>query len=435
MSLKQNFVKQSIWTLIGTIVITFCAGFLYHKLGIMFYTDTKGEAEVIIVEQGKAIYQTGNFSNIQIKEILMFIDIKKQDITIGNVDYAIKVIHTHEKTMTIKLTPKSSLKDFYEGLALFSTIVFTITFTAAQTIVLRRTMSLIVWPIRQLKKQTENLRIGELSATIADEGLGEIKALGQEIEQLRLKLKDSIYTQQKYDEDMKFFISSISHDLKTPVTSIRGYIDGVLDGIASTEEKKREYLEKAIEKTKVINGMIDDLLLYSKLDMGQIPFEFNSINPLKFLEDCICESSYDFELEGKKIVLENHARGSLMINIDAEKFRRVVQNIMDNARKNIAPGGVLAVILREMSARVIMEFKDNGTGIKKEDLPHIFDRFYRADSARTTSGGGLGLAIAKQIVEGMGGRIWATSVFGEGTSIIISLKRAKGESHEKNINH
>ena len=153
------------------------------------------------------------------------------------------------------------------------------------------------------------------------------------------------------------------------------------------------------------------------------------------MEDCICESSYDFELEGKKIVLENHTQGSLMINIDTEKFRRVVQNIMDNARKNIVPGGVLTVILREMSARVIMEFKDNGKGIKKEALPHIFDRFYRADSARTVGGGGLGLAIAKQIVEGMGGRIWATSVFGEGTSILISLKHTKGESHEKNINH
>lgn len=435
MSLKQNFVKQSIWTLIGTIVITCCAGFLYHKLGIMFHTDTKGDAEVIIVEQGKAIYQTSNFSNIQIKEILMLIDIKKQDITIDNVAYSIKVIQNHEKIVAIKLTPKSSLKNFYEGLALFSTIVFIITFTAAQTIVLRRNMSLIVWPIGQLKKQTENLRIGELSAVIADEGLGEIRALGQEIEQLRLKLKDSIYTQQKYDEDRKFFISSISHDLKTPVTSIRGYIDGVLDGIASTEGKKREYLEKAIEKTKVMNAMIDDLLLHSKLDMGQIPFEFNCINPLKFLEDCICESSYDFELEGKKIVLENHTQGSLMINIDTEKFRRVVQNIMDNARKNIVPGGVLTVILREMSARVIMEFKDNGKGIKKEALPHIFDRFYRADSARTVGGGGLGLAIAKQIVEGMGGRIWATSVFGEGTSILISLKHTKGESHEKNINH
>ena len=153
----------------------------------------------------------------------MLIDIKKQDITIDNVAYSIKVIQNHEKTVAIKLTPKSSLKNFYEGLALFSTIVFIITFTAAQTIVLRRNMSLIVWPIGQLKKQTENLRIGELSAVIADEGLGEIRALGQEIEQLRLKLKDSIYTQQKYDEDRKFFISSISHDLKTPVTSIRLY--------------------------------------------------------------------------------------------------------------------------------------------------------------------------------------------------------------------
>lgn len=435
MSLKQNFAKQSIWTLIGTIVITCCAGFLYHNLGIMFHTDTKGEAEIIVVEQGKVTFQTSNFSTIQIKEILMFVDIKKQDIIIDDVDYSIKVIQNHEKSMSVKLTPKSNFKDFYDGLAVFSIIVFIITFITAQATVLKYNMSAIVLPIQQLKKQTENLRIGELSAAIADEGYGEIKALGQEIEQLRLKLKDSIYYQQKYDEDRKFFISSISHDLRTPVTSVRGYIDGVLDGVASTEEKKREYLEKAIEKTKVMTGMIDDLLLHSKLDMNQIPFEFKNVDPLKLLEDCIFESAYDFELEGKKVFLENHTTDSLLISIDSEKFRRVVQNIMDNARRNIAAGGGLQVILREMSTSVIMEFKDNGKGIKQKDLPHIFDRFYRGDSARTVGGGGLGLAIAKQIVEGMGGRIWATSVFGEGASILISLKQAKGESYEKNINH
>ena len=110
--------------------------------------------------------------------------------------------------------------------------------------------------------------------------------------------------------------------------------------------------------------------------------------------------------------------------LDMNRFGRVIQNILDNAKKNIAHGsGRVDVTLRRKLHNVILEIHDNGVGIKEEELPHIFDRFYRADSARKIRGSsGLGLAIAKQIVEGLDGRIWATSVYGKGTSILISLK-------------
>jgi signal transduction histidine kinase len=115
--------------------------------------------------------------------------------------------------------------------------------------------------------------------------------------------------------------------------------------------------------------------------------------------------------------------------MDGAKFKRVVQNIMDNAKRNIdKQEGQLKVILRETNSSVIIEFKDNGKGISERDLPHIFDRFYRADTAREIKGSsGLGLAIAKQIVEGLGGRIWAVSEIGHGASIIISLKKVRDE--------
>ena len=271
------------------------------------------------------------------------------------------------------------------------------------------------------------LREGDLDTAITDQGYGEVRELGRAVEQLRLQLKNSIYYQEKVDDNRKFLISSISHDLKTPVTSIRGYIDGVLDGVADTDEKKEDYLLKAVEKTKMIDIMIEDLLLYSKLDLNQMPFEKGKIDIGEYMSNYIEDNLADFEGENKSIIFENELEDVHHLLIDNEKFRRVMQNITDNAKRNIEEyTGQLKVLLRETNSSVIIEFKDNGKGIDKDDLPYVFDRFYRADTAREIKGSsGLGLAIAKQIVEGLGGRIWAISEVGEGASIIISLKKVK----------
>lgn len=175
--------------------------------------------------------------------------------------------------------------------------------------------------------------------------------------------------------------------------------------------------------------MIEDLLLYSKLDLNQIPFKKEKVDITKHIESCVDDNLAEFERENKKIIFENQLPDLPFVIIDSAKFERVFQNIMDNAKKNIEKQfGQLTITLRETNASVIIDFKDNGKGISKEDLPYVFERFYRADSARTVEGSsGLGLAIAKQIVEGLGGRIWAVSEVDKGTSIIISLKKVKQE--------
>ena len=145
-----------------------------------------------------------------------------------------------------------------------------------------------------------------------------------------------MYYRQKVDDNRKFLISSISHDLKTPVTSIRGYIEGVLEGVANTEEKRCEYLKKAVAKTNLINTMIEDLLLYSKLDLNQMHFETVETNIVKYINDSIDDNTDDFERENKKIILYNELKTDTFAKLDIDKFKRVIQNIMDNA-KNIEP--------------------------------------------------------------------------------------------------
>ncbi|HOA20644.1 MAG TPA: HAMP domain-containing sensor histidine kinase [Sedimentibacter sp.] len=434
MNLKQRFLKQSILTLIITIIITGCVGFVYDYFYNLLNKSSVyvglGKTATVVIENDNIIYNDEEFSSLQIKEMMMNISVEsnyyEHDNTKFILDTETFTTVSGDEFMIITLNAVTDASDYYRSLMLLVFIIFLIVFIVTNIVVQKQNMINIINPIINLTKETERLRTGELETAIIEQGYGEVRELGSAVEQLRLQLKNSIYYQQKFDENRKFLISSISHDLKTPVTSIRGYLDGVLDGVADTDEKKKYYLSKAVDKTKLINNMIEDLLLYSKLDLNQMPFEKDRINIVKYIESCLEDNSAEFERENKGIILDNKLSDEYLVNIDREKFKRVIQNIVDNAKRNIKKEfGKLTIILRETNSSVIMEFKDNGKGISKDDLPYVFDKFYRADTARAVEGSsGLGLAIAKQIVEGLGGRIWAISEIDEGTSIIISLKKA-----------
>ncbi len=431
MSLKYRLFMQSIIILIITIIITGCAAFcytyFYDFLNKSPNADSLGDSAVIVLKNDSIIYQSNNFSSYQVKEIQMNISVNNTKFIYGNVKYNIKAdsfSHQDNYYKVLKLDPVLDLGGYYKSLILFVIVIFIVTFMIATIIVQNNNMKKIIKPVIDLKKETEKLREGELDTAVTEQGYSEVRELGKAIEQLRIKLKNSIFYQQKAEENRKFLISSISHDLKTPVTSIRGYIEGVLEGVANNEEKKKDYLNKAIEKTKLINTMTEDLLLYSKLDLNQIIFDTEKTNILNYIEYCVSDNLYQFEIENKDIAIENGLAHSVYVKIDRKKFKRVIQNIIDNAKKNIEEQtGTLIIKLRNTNNAVILEFLDNGRGINQKDLPYIFDRFYRADFARTIEGSsGLGLAIAKQIVEGLDGRIWAVSKADSGASILISLK-------------
>ncbi len=433
MSIKYKLLTQNLIVLLITISISACAGFGYFHILNLFnkVPDINGavETDIVVIKNDNIIYQSHNFTSYEVKEMLMNLNMKNPIYVYDKSKYKIKleefITAANNKYRIIKLTPTLNLNNYYLYLLIFVVLLFSITFILASIVVQKQNNSNIINPINDLKKQTNNIRKGELDTAVSSGGYTEIKELGNAIEQLRLNLKNSIYYREKIDDNRKFLISSISHDLKTPVTSIRGYIEGVLEGVANTEEKRCEYLKKAVTKTNLINTMIEDLLLYSKLDLKQMHFEMENTDISKYIENLVQDNSDSFNKENKKIIFSNKLIKDTFIQIDSDKLKRVIQNIIDNAQKNIKPGnGELNVKLRQTGSSVIIEFEDNGKGIKKEDLPFIFDRFYRADEARTVEGSsGLGLAIAKQIVEGLGGRIWALSKDGDGASIIISLRK------------
>lgn len=303
--------------------------------------------------------------------------------------------------------------------------IFLISFVITIAVLTYIVSKSIIKPLRHLQNGAEAIKQGNLDYEISGCSNDELGELCTVYEQMRLKLKESIGSQIKYDENRKELFSNISHDLRTPITSIKGYVEGILDGIADSPEKTEKYLKTIHSKACEVDAMIDDLLLYSKLDLKKLPFNFERIDMERFLNDCMSELSIELDKEGIEISLTSELQKPQEVLADRERLKRVVLNIIDNAKKYMdKEHGKVEIILRETGRTIVVEICDNGPGIDEKDLPYIFDRFYRADSARSEkSGSGLGLAITKQIVEGHEGKIWARSRQPQGTGIIFSLKK------------
>ena len=286
----------------------------------------------------------------------------------------------------------------------------------------------IVKPVTLLQKATKEICDGNLDCEIVEDGDLEIRELCHGFEKMRIQLKDSIRMKLRYDEDRKMLVSSISHDLKTPLTAIKGYVEGIQDGVANSEEKIENYLNTIYRKANQMDLMIDDLLLYSKLDLNQIPFTFTKTDALEYFKYCMDDCAIELAKSNIKITLTNQISGSRYLMIDVERIRRVIMNIIDNSRKYMdKDNGKIDILLRDTHQSIIIEIRDNGSGISKDEINNIFNRFYRGDKSRSgVRGSGLGLAIAKQIIEGHGGKIWGISHGMNGTSILISLEKYIG---------
>jgi signal transduction histidine kinase len=387
------------------------------------------DASAIILVGREVIYATHNFNKIDIEKSLMLsgdrsnrdeIELDGQTYMFNRADYKLPSGDTGILLLLAPIKVKTSL---YVLLGIFTLSFFTVVFLLMNFWISYKFSRGIILPISRLKDAAMKIREGDLSSEISEEGEGEIRELGRTLELMRIKLKESVYLQQKYDDNRKFLVSSISHDLKTPVTSIKGYIEGIIDGVAKTPEKMEEYLETARSKAILVNAMIDDLLLYSKLDLNQLPYHFEKSDLASYFEDCVADHKYECEKANLSLALINELKEPVKVLIDRERLKRVVQNILDNAMTYAEKAnGKIDIILRETRTSAIIEIKDNGKGIPENKLPFIFERFYQVDPSRK-SGSGLGLAIAKQIVEGHDGKIWAKSIVGEGTGIMISLKK------------
>ena len=284
----------------------------------------------------------------------------------------------------------------------------------------------IVTPIRKLEDATQKIKEGNLDFTVDAEGNDEIGELCQNFESMRKRLKESAEEKLEAEKENRVLISNISHDLKTPITAIKGYVEGIMDGVADTPEKMDRYIRTIYSKVNDMDRLINELTLYSKIDTNRIPYNFNKINVLDYFNDCVEEIGLELEAEHIGLSYYNYAADDSLIIADPEQRKRVNDNIIGNSVKYMdKEPGRINIRIKDVGDFIQVEIEDNGKGVAQKDLPYIFDRFYRTDASRNsaTGGSGIGLSIVKKIIEDHGGKIWATSKESTGTVMYFVLRK------------
>ena len=284
----------------------------------------------------------------------------------------------------------------------------------------------IVTPIHMLQVATQNIKNGNLDFEVEVHNQDEIGELCEDFEEMRIRLKDNAEEKLRSEQQQKELISNISHDLKTPITAIKGYVEGLIDGVADTPEKQNKYLQTVYSKAIDMDRLINELSFYAKIDTNKIPYTFNRINVVGYFEDCAEDIGRELEDEGFDFSYQNYVDDSVQMIADAEQIKRVINNIVGNSKKYSDKAETkIRMTVKDVGDFVQIEIEDNGRGIEAKDLPYIFDRFYRTDASRNSSkgGSGIGLSIVKKIMEDHGGKIWVTSKEGIGTVMYLVLRK------------
>lgn len=284
----------------------------------------------------------------------------------------------------------------------------------------------IATPLVRLKKATQNIKEGNLDFVLEVEGDDEFSELCRDFEEMRKRLKESAEEKVLLDKENKELISNISHDLKTPITAVKGYVEGIMDGVADTPEKMDRYVKTIYNKTNEMDHLINELTFYSKIDTNRIPYTFSKLQVEDYFSDCAEEVGLELETRGIELVYANYVESDVQVIADGEQIRRVIHNIISNAIKYMdKPKGIIQIRVKDVGDFIQVEIEDNGKGIAAKDLPSIFDRFYRTDVSRNSSkgGSGIGLSIVKKILEDHGGKVWATSRMGIGTIMYFVLRK------------
>ena len=272
----------------------------------------------------------------------------------------------------------------------------------------------VLMPLRMLQTAVQELRTGNLDYAVGYHAKNEIGQVCDGLEQLRLRLRDSEDAQKRFDEARKDVIAGISHDLGTPLTSIKGYASGLLDGIAVTPEKQQRYLQTIYDTADDLDKLVGEFAMFSQLDMDVMPYYFAEDDIIRFMEKCRFEMEETFEKNNILFTWRNGVPGKeIFIRMDQVQLKRVCVNLMDNCVKykrtdEKASRATLTVDIAEgKNLRIVIE--SNGKPVTQEDCVKIFDTFYRSTTARTEvlNGSGLGLAVCRKIMERHGGTIQA----------------------------
>ena len=338
----------------------------------------------------------------------------QKEQTVQEADYDITIAGTDSSKTGIQIMTKDLL---------FTALIILVFTSVSVGLWIYRS---VATPLVKLRRATQNIKEGNLDFVMEAEGTDEFAELCRDFEEMRRRLKESAEEKVLMDKENKELISNISHDLKTPITAVKGYVEGIMDGVADTPEKMDRYVRTIYNKTNEMDHLINELTFYSKIDTNRIPYTFSKLNVDDYFSDCAEEVGLELETRGIQLYYANYVEKDVLVIADGEQIRRVIHNIISNAIKYMdKPKGVIQIRVKDVGDFVQVEIEDNGKGIASKDLAHIFERFYRTDVSRNSSkgGSGIGLSIVRKILEDHGGKVWATSREGIGTIMYFVLRK------------
>lgn len=280
----------------------------------------------------------------------------------------------------------------------------------------------ILKPIKKLADATELISHGDFNTRVTVKSRDELGKLARAFNCMAEELQKSKEAERQAEESRKKLIASVSHDLRTPLSSIRGYVEGLLDGVASQPQKIKRYLEVIHSKTLYLERLINDLFQLSRLDAGQLNLEYSREKATEVLNEFAGRFRSDVQAAG--IFFQTNIPPNMpQVKIDKGRIEQVLNNLISNAVKHTPSGGTITLGARMQRKELQIYVEDSGEGINPEDLPQIFNHFYRGDKSRSSEKGGtgLGLSIAKELIAAHGGKIWAESEPGRGSIFIFTL--------------
>lgn len=277
-------------------------------------------------------------------------------------------------------------------------------------------------PISDIFTATEEMREGNLDHPINYSKKDEIGRFIAGFNLMRTHLKQSISKQQHDEKVRKELLASISHDLRTPLASIKGYVEGLEDGIVQNEEMRSRYVQVIKRKSNQLDRLIDDLFEFSKIELDQLSVDLQRVDSQEFFDDVLQHAQLDMNLQNTRLLLSSPIP-SVWIKVDAIRMEQVITNLVDNAIQYGANEINVMINKDDTATQLIVRVQDNGSGIASEDLPHVFDQFYRGEKSRSRrhGGTGLGLSITKYIIIAHGGEIQVESEEGQGSSFTFVI--------------
>lgn len=283
--------------------------------------------------------------------------------------------------------------------------------------------------LNALLSGVQQIRDGNLGWRTEYQSEDEFRPVVNSLNEMAERLETLVNEQEKNSENRKELIAGISHDLRTPLTAVKAYVEGLEKGVATTPAMRNKYLQTLTKKTDELTHLVDQLFLFSKIDLGDFALRIQTVNIGKYLAELIAGITDEYQERGLTILLGVHSFQT-QVEIDPEQLRNVIINIVENTLKYGAPTDNQLVIEQyEQSEQVVITFSDNGPGVPEVQQEKLFDVFYRGDQARTQSGkgSGLGLAIARRVVESQAGTIEARTSSNGGLQIRIHLPIAPKE--------